>query len=95
MAVRGCAMPVVPTKRAAKNGRMVATPPRIPSDERLRKGAREERAYTLHERETPGLCPGWNHSMRTVECDGDRDVVECSVCGAQRSAKCNFDEEYS
>ena len=36
---------------------------------------------------------------RTVECGGhageDRDIVECSECGAQINVRCNFDEEYA
>ena len=36
-----------------------------------------------------------NHEWRTIVCDDTTDVVECSRCGYQRLAKCNFDEEYS
>ena len=32
---------------------------------------------------------------RTIECDGETDVVECSKCGKQRTAPCNFDDDYS
>jgi hypothetical protein len=42
----------------------------------------------------PTLNCGHPHGWRTVACDGDRDVVECSVCGRQWIERCNFDEEY-
>lgn len=36
-----------------------------------------------------------DHALwRTVACDGDTDVVECSRCGKQRLAACDFDDEY-
>lgn len=34
---------------------------------------------------------GW----RTIACNGDLDVVECPICGAQTVEACNFDEEYA
>lgn len=35
--------------------------------------------------------PNW----RTIVCDGDNDVVECSCCGQHRVVGCNFDDEYA
>ncbi len=36
------------------------------------------------------------HGWRTIVCDGgDLDVVECPDCGAQKVARCNFDEDFA
>ena len=55
--------------------------------------------FTLHQHEKPELCRHDDKCLwRTVDCCGieaERDVVECSTCGKQRSVRCNFDEEYS
>lgn len=34
------------------------------------------------------------HNWRTIVCDGDNDVLECSLCGKHRVDTCDFDEEY-
>ena len=50
--------------------------------------------YSLHNFKKPGPCShaqGW----RTIVCDGNKDVCECSFCGKQRVMRCNFDDEYS
>lgn len=33
------------------------------------------------------------YSTKTLECDGDWDLVECKGCNRQWIAPCNFDEE--
>lgn len=38
---------------------------------------------------------GFNHQWRTIVCNNDRDVVECSRCGDQSLTSCNFDEDFS
>ncbi len=38
---------------------------------------------------------GYNHSWRAVACNGEQDVVECSRCGTQRIARCNFDDDFA
>lgn len=67
--------------------------------ERARRGKLVVNLHSLHRPGVSGkwvprhLCPhdgGW----RTIVCDNEHDVVECSRCGAQRIAACNFDEEY-
>lgn len=50
---------------------------------------------SLHdeERKDSHLCV---HLWRTIVCDDSEwDVVECSRCGRQRVARCNFDDDYS
>ena len=34
------------------------------------------------------------HHWRTLLCDSETDVCECSKCGKQIVTACNFDEEY-
>ncbi len=46
--------------------------------------------------DAPGQpCEGFNHHWRTIVCNNDRDVCECSRCGAQSVMSCNFDEDMS
>lgn len=52
---------------------------------------------SLHAEEKPELCPDGHHeTWRVVLCDykNDTDVIECSRCGQQKEATCNFDDEY-
>ena len=54
---------------------------------------------SLHDEEKPNLCLSGHSMWRTVECCGpnsgpDTDIIECSRCGQQRKASCNFDEDY-
>ena len=63
--------------------------------EAVRSGVRVAGPYSIHQAETPGRCPGFNHRFRTLFCDGTTDVVECAVCGRQQTAVCNFDDEYA
>lgn len=57
--------------------------------------------HSLHPAHNPQLCKRGIEKCghwRTVDCcrvEEDRDIIECSKCGEQRSAKCNFDDEYS
>jgi len=51
--------------------------------------------YSLHDNEDPSKCPNGHGLWRTVDCDGERDIVECANCGKQRQAVCNFDEEFA
>ena len=52
---------------------------------------------SLHEHEDAAKCPGGIHALpwRTLTCDGETDIVECSRCGKQREMRCNFDEDYA
>ena len=47
----------------------------------------------------PSLCNGKNcDSWTLVDCceaEEDRDVIECTRCGEQRSVKCSFDSDFS
>ena len=52
-------------------------------------------SYSLHEEEKPELCEFGHAIWRTIECDGERDIVECSRCGRQKEVSCNFDEEFN
>ncbi len=50
---------------------------------------------SIHKKEKPENCPTGDHALwRTIYCNGDRDVVECSRCGQQKEVRCNFDDEY-
>lgn len=60
------------------------------------KGLRVHNEHSLHVTEDPSKCPNFVHARwRTLECDNQTDVVECSRCGQQRMTSCNFDEEYN
>lgn len=48
---------------------------------------------SLHATETPN--PWCRHHWRTLFCNGEKDVLECSYCGRQAVAKCDFDEEFA
>jgi hypothetical protein len=61
--------------------------------EAVRRGERVAGEYSIHAAIKPPICV--NHHWRTLFCDGTTDVVECSVCGVQDVAVCNFDEEYA
>lgn len=53
--------------------------------------------HYLHDEEDEDLCVGHpcRQIWRAVECDGDRDVLECATCGKVRTAACSFDDEYA
>lgn len=53
--------------------------------------------FSLHDEEKPDKCsfPGHQGTWRSLVCNGERDIVECSRCGHQRTMRCNFDEEYA
>jgi len=55
--------------------------------------------YSLHDAHKPELCKHDSKCFwRCVDCCGvkdDRDIVECSTCGQQKSVRCNFDEDFS
>lgn len=56
---------------------------------------RSESKHSLYPEEKPELCPNGSHaSWRTLECDNKIDVIECSRCGKQTTAICDFDEEF-
>lgn len=59
--------------------------------ERVRGG------YSLHNEEKPELCGTEARCgpWRTVQCANDIDVIECALCGKQRTESCTFDEEMS
>ncbi len=62
----------------------------------LKRGERVKGPHSIHEKEIePCPCPGFNHTWRTLFCDFKTDILECSRCGAQRTARCNFDDEYA
>ncbi len=60
-----------------------------------RRGERVAGKHSLHAQAQPLLCPGSNHDWRTLFCDGETDVVECSRCGQQGLTECNFNEDYA
>lgn len=59
----------------------------------VRRGERVASEHSIHpEPKTPcAVCQHW----RTLFCNSDEDVVECSKCGRQAVAVCNFDDEYA
>lgn len=61
-----------------------------------RAGGRVKGGHSLFDVEMPEKCPASGHAnWRTVACDYETDVIECSRCGKQRLAECDFDEEYA
>ncbi len=59
----------------------------------VRRGERVRGEHSLHDSEKPNAqC---DHRWRTLFCDHDHDVIECSRCGRQTVSKCDFDEEYA
>lgn len=59
-----------------------------------RNGQRAVTKYNVKSRYSTYNMPcvhrrGW----RTIACDNDHDVVECTECGEQRVVPCNFDED--
>jgi hypothetical protein len=61
----------------------------------VRRGERVKGDCSLHDAEKPEGCPGFNHAYRTIFCNSDRDVVECSRCGHQMVTRCDFDDEFA
>lgn len=59
----------------------------------VRGGQRALTATSILAAETPD--PGCVHAWRTVACDFDTDVLECSRCGNQRLAACDFDDDFA
>ena len=58
--------------------------------------ARVRGGHSLHDEEKPALCRnGYHEHWRTVSCNNEVDVIECSRCGQQRTTRCTFDEDYS
>lgn len=62
--------------------------------------ARIRGEFSTHSEHKPELCSGLDCSAtwRCVDCcgvDADRDVLECVLCGRQKSVRCNFDEDMS
>lgn len=73
--------------------------PEIPEIVLVRAGGRIESSSALFGAGKKEPHPDWRcpHNWRTILCDydGGYDIVECSSCGFQSVAKCNFDKEYS
>ena len=63
--------------------------------EAVKRGERVQGKHSIHEREKEMMQPCFHSHWRTIFCNDETDVVECSVCGQQRLARCNFDEEYA
>ncbi len=63
----------------------------------VRRGERIHTEHSLHAADKGDRCEahGFYHRWRTIACDDDTDVCECSRCGLQRLSRCNFDEEMS
>lgn len=56
--------------------------------------------YSRHDEHKPELCTGigCGASWTCVDCckqEADRDVIECAICGRQKSVSCSFDEDFS
>ena len=51
--------------------------------------------HTLNREWEPESVCGFVHKWRTVACNSERDVVECSICGKQTVCACDFDDEYA
>jgi len=63
----------------------------------VRAGRRITNEFSLHTAEVPQGCMpyGFNHQWRVLVCADPDDVVECQRCGAQRIARCDFDEDFA
>jgi len=61
----------------------------------VREGRRAIVSLALYSGEVEGIDCGYVHKWRVIACDGETDVVECSCCGRQALAKCNFEDDVS
>ena len=61
--------------------------------EAARLGNRACTVHSLRDRETPD--PRCYHSWRTIACNSETDVIECSECGRQELCECDFDDEFA
>ena len=50
--------------------------------------------HSLHEKEDILKSENCFHEWRTIVCDGENDVVECSECGKHQVKSCNFDDDF-
>lgn len=59
----------------------------------VRAGQRIQTEHSLFVEAHPEACAhvAFDHRWRTIVCDGDCDVVECSRCGVQAVCACNFE----
>lgn len=60
-----------------------------------RRGDRVVTRHTLHSSIFISHVASCAHRFRTVACNNESDVIECSRCGWQQISTCNFDEEFS
>jgi hypothetical protein len=59
----------------------------------VRSGRRCVTSTTLADfKSDPAICTH-RQGFRAVACDFETDVIECPLCGEQRLARCNFDED--
>ena len=61
----------------------------------VKAGGRCETRHTILGLEIQVGADRCSHHWRTVACDGESDVIECSICGKQLLVQCNFDEDCS
>ena len=61
--------------------------------EMVNKGERIPPTLSLHKEQKNIPCNHQN-KWRTIVCDGDNDVIECSLCGKQIVSICNFDDDF-
>lgn len=65
------------------------------------QGGRIVGGYSDHaaeDAEKAKVCGQEGHSWRCVDCCGverDRDILECTNCGRQKSVSCSFDEDFA
>lgn len=56
------------------------------------RGERITTEFSLHSMAKESCQPGY-HWWRTIECNDDKDVLECSCCGHQQVTRCDFDAD--
>lgn len=58
-------------------------------------GLRAVTETSMHVRHEPDRCQGFNHNWRVIACNDVNDALECSHCGRQKLAACNFEEDFA
>ena len=59
----------------------------------VKGGGRCETSTTIFGLKPEVVTIACQHYWRPVACDFETDVLECSRCGRQRLARCNFDDD--
>ena len=61
----------------------------------VRNGGRIQNEHTRFVTQLKDCPTGYCHQYRVIVCDDPTDIVECSKCGHQALAKCDFDNDFA